>query len=310
MNVPEGDYCTTHIARRVFLRIASGFVTCSALAGGGAEVASLLRDRIQEEHAEAFNLLRRLIGQTGDHISIGTVPAINHPNVRKLKTFFSQSGREVSASYVNALSTSNCLVTETGGAICLRKQDTAVVIGSRLANTFAEHYLGHANRPPDKSYTFQDKNGARACLRWTFYSDSSVPPVEVVQWGKSWLSHNNLIVQDDGQTYSVPEQMDRNSGKKHRENDYLLLHVLPRHGVNDPQRTVIFEGLHRNGTRAAGLLCSKPPLDDLRSIANTIGGVPYYQALFKVNTQVNPDGEAHPRSIELCADPFPLRFST
>jgi len=266
----------------------------------------------KDREREAFDLLDRLIGTNHEKVSLGVVPAVNHPNVRGERNYFSKSGQEVSTSYTEALQKAGCPIRQAAGAIRLHHEDTAIVIGSRLANTYAEHYLGAADKPADAVQTIRDTRGARARPKWTFYSDPAAPPVEVVQWGKSWFSRSSILAEcdRDGRTFSAPERLHRASGKKYRDGDYLLIHVLPRFGANDPQRVVIFEGLHRNGTRAAGLICAKPPLEDLRALAKEVGANPYYQALFKVETRVDADGEAHPIGVKLWDDPFPMEFTS
>ncbi len=306
----ENDYGSAGIGRRVVLRrLFDGAILLSTFASGYYAQRLFQFEVGKDEKQEGFDLLDRLIGTNGENVSLGTVPAVNHPNVRRVKNYFSQSGEEVSTSYAQALKNSKRPIREAAGAIRLRKEDTAVVIGSRLANTYADRYLGSAHRPPDTVQMIRDVRGERVRPKWTFYSDPSAPSVEVVQWGKNWLSKNNLIVEcENDRTYSAPERLHVASGKKYREDDYLLIHVLPRFRASDPQRVVIFEGLHRNGTRAAGLICSKPPLQDLRTLAREVGANPYYQALFKVRTQVDAHGEAHPVGVKLCDDPFPFRF--
>jgi hypothetical protein len=248
-------------------------------------------------------------GEVRDYADIARLGYVNHPNVRAQNNYFSRSGEGVSTSYAFALRKEGSPIRQVG-AIRLGKDDTAVVIGSRLANSFAQDYLGHASMSPDRIQPIRIAGVACVKPRWTFYSDPAAPPVEVVQWGKKWPSRRSLIAEcaKNGRTYTTPESLHQKSGSKYRQDDYLLLHVLPRYGVRHLQRVVIFEGLHRNGTRAAGLLCSQPPLEDLRRIANTVGVNPYFQALFKVETQVDSQGEANPVSVKLCDDPFPLRF--
>jgi hypothetical protein len=310
ISASDSDHGSTCIGRRVVLRrLFDGAILISSLANAYYARELLQLEITKDEKQEAFDLLDGLIGTNGENVSIGTVPAVNHPNVRKVKNYFSRSGEEVSTSYALALKGTKHVVREAAGAIRLREEDTAVVIGSRLANTYAEHHLGSAYISPDASYMIRGGRGERARPKWTFYSDSSVPPVEVVQWSKSWLSKNNLFVEcKNGQTYSAPERLHLASGKKYREGDYLLISVVPKFRASDPQRVVIFEGLHRNGTRAAGLMCSKPPIQDLRIVARKVGANPYYQALFKIQTRVDANGETHPVDLKLCDDPFPLRF--
>lgn len=310
----ENDHGSFSMGRRLFLRKAyDGLMLVSALAGGvgGYYAKKLLDYEIQKDKdRETFELLDKLIGRNSQTVGLGTVPAINHPNVRHVKQYFSESGQEVSTSYGLALNEPNSPIREAAGAIQLHKEDTAVVIGSRLANTFAEHHLGPADRSPDRCSRIKDAQGRQAHAQWTFHSDPTAAPVEIVQWGKSWLSRNNSIIDfKSGHVYTAPECLHHKTGKKYRDGDYLLLQVLPRYKADDPQRVVIFEGLHRNGTRAAGLLCSNPRIDDLRRLTRDVGNCPYYQALFRVDTRVDGYGEAHPTAVELCGHGFPLFFN-
>ncbi len=304
------------LQRRFFLKITAAEILLSLFAGDtDLEVRKLRQmEEANVRDDEVSDLLDILIGTNREKVSLATVPAVNHPNVRGRKGYFSRSGHEVSERYAMALRKSRCPIRKAEGDIRLRKEDTAIIIGSRLANTYAEKYLGVAHRSPEKVHVIQDASGARARPQWTFYSDPKAPSVAVVQWGQEWLSRNNLIVEcgGSGRTFSAPERLHQASGKKYREDDYLLVSVVPRYTVNDAQRMVIFEGLHRNGTRAAGLLCSRPRIEDLRKLAQEVGADPYWQALFKVKNQVREDGEADPCNVELVehpSNPFPLEFS-
>jgi len=128
--------------------------------------------------------------------------------------------------------------------------------------------------------------------------------------GKEVVVQNNHIFECDenGRGLHCDESLHEASGKKYRKEDYLLIHVLPKYGVNDSQRVVIFEGLHRNGTLAAGLICSEPPLSELRIIMKSVGANPYFQVLFKTENHVDASGEALPIRVSLADDPFPLKF--
>jgi hypothetical protein len=307
----KNDHGGVAIGRRAFMRMSSVAIWISTLAsgvGGIFAVSEFYREKAKEDQREAFDLLNQLFGCNQTIVPLATLPAVNHPNVRGTKDYFSESGRQVSGDFFKALRRAGCTVRSDSGKIRLQDGDTGLVIGSRLANTYAEKYLGPADRLPDSDHFLKDTSGLRVRPKWTFYSDPTAAGSEVVQWGKAWLSRSNIIAdRDNGTVYSSPECVDESSGKKYRKGDYLLVTTVPRYGVENPQRLVIFEGLHRNGTLAAGLICKNPVLADLREIARSIGANPYYQALFTVETSVDRTGEAFPARVTLHGS-FPLTF--
>jgi len=306
----KNDHAGPGIARRAFLRMSGGAAWVSTLAGAFYAERLFRNEETKDREREALELLDQLLGCNREKVPLATVPAVNHPNVRGTKQYFSQSGEEVSGHYFRALRQAGCHVRPASGAIRLHHADTVVVIGSRLANTYAEKYLGTANALPDALQVLRDNRGARVRPKWTFYSDPATEGVEVVQWEKPWLSRSSVIVDctSTDRVFSSPERLHPASGKKYRDGDYLLVTVVPRYGRDDPQRVIVFEGLHRNGTRAAGLICEEPPLEDLRKIAKAVSANPYYQALFSVETSVDSKGEAKPLRVRLREEPFPLAF--
>ena len=74
--------------------------------------------------------------------------------------------------------------------------------------------------------------------------------------------------------------------------------MLPRKKGQE-QRTLILAGLHGPGTRAIDLILREPPAAMLEKAARQIGGAPYYQMLWRLDTTPDQRGECFPCRSEL-----------
>jgi hypothetical protein len=147
----KNDDGSPGIGRRAAPRLLKdyGALVVSVLTGVPTLYYTERMHRMEKEEKrdrEASELLDRLIGKNGKNVSVATVPAVNHPNVLGQKNYFSQSGQDVSSDY--SLAVLRAGFTVTNAEVELRKEDTAVAIGSRLANTLAEKHLGPAHKIP------------------------------------------------------------------------------------------------------------------------------------------------------------------
>jgi hypothetical protein len=228
----------------------------------------------------------------GDSHSVIVVPPFHHPDWGG-KPHFSVSGEEVGTAYEQMFRGTDADVRVTSKPLRPNPSDGLVVIGSRFDNIEASRRLGHADAPLEGKGRFVIKHHAswQTQAEWVFHTPINVSRTAVKLPSFTHSSRDHMIV---SRNFKIYKSNYRSVGDNvEREDDYLLITVLPRFDTSRPQRVVLLEGLHRSGTRIAANLFNTPPITELDKLRRKVHG-PYYQAVFR--------SSVHLRGAELFPD--------
>lgn len=182
----------------------------------------------------------------------------------------------------------------------LNSQDCAIAFGSQISNLYVRSILG--NPWLDQPMFHLGDSDWSTQLRWNLHCTQKATAVSRLQYGDAWLTKEHEIVSRENEVYRV-----------HYEDgiatdDYLLITALPKAAAGDPQRSIIFGGIHGAGTLSAEKLLNSPPARLLKEIFQSVKGERYYQALLRIAVVTNDTNEARPGKVEL-VDARPLELS-
>ena len=221
------------------------------------------------------------------------MPADDHP-ARRLRSWqpFYELELDAAQTYASRFFCGTHLYRVTGFPR-LRRDDDAVLIGSQVANASTRALLGRAD---GEAPVFDVAHGGwRAQLHWNLHTPESAPMTTIAEFRgqRTSLAH---VFCERGSAFCYASERDP-EGTRYLD-DYLLVTMLPRRKGQE-QRTLILAGLHGPGTRAIDLILREPPAAMLEKAARQIGGAPYYQMLWHLDTTPDQRGECFPCRSEL-----------
>jgi hypothetical protein len=195
----------------------------------------------------------------------------------------------------------DAVLRRVAGRPRLRPQDSVIAFGSQVSNLYVRDILG--NPWQDQPVFHVAGPGWSTDLHWNLHSPPDAPTASRRQYGNIWITVEHEIVSGSGAVYQV------NYEDGVARNDYLLITSLPRGAAENPQRSLIFGGIHGAGTLSAQRLLHEPPARLLQDIFTHVGGARHYQALIRVAVRTDDSNEAKPGAIDLIdARPLELAF--
>jgi sugar/nucleoside kinase (ribokinase family) len=267
----------------------------------------LSREKAVSEKEEAALLLKRYCHPAIGHaaksdLRIPLIPALDDPFGPRERRF-SASGALVSAAYIAAFNDNR--IFEVAEPADVDADDSPIAVSSHLVNGFAQRYFSNGGyNTPNHWVRYHDERGGyfEVELRWAVFDaegdgkvtlrqpfeDRIVDRVETVH-------HISDLEEKDLHSVNFSHQT---AGRHTPINDYLLLTVLPRDYRRD-RRFISLAGLYRPGTLAAQKFFLDPPLEVLRNIANTVGGIDFFQALISVEVDSSNPDDSRPKSLTL-----------
>jgi hypothetical protein len=282
---------------KVFLRASldTGRTYVSGIAVE-AVVAKLFIDqlkvRCQEIPAPEQALLERLFYVGGKDRYTALLPADDHP-ARRLRSWqpFYELELDAAQTYASRFFCDTHLY-RVNGFPRLRREDDAVLIGSQVANAATRALLGQADGEAPMFDVV--RGGWRTQLHWNLHTPECAPRTTIAEFRGQRTSLAHLFCERGASCYASKRDP---AGTRYLD-DYLLVTVLPRQ-KGEAQRALILAGLHGPGTRAIDLILREPPAAMLEEAARQVGGAPYYQMLWHLDTTPDRRGECFPCRPEL-----------
>lgn len=294
------------LGRRGFLKILGkdlGLIATIGALGGIATLVEVTSNSGLSKDTERLRCLRNLFG-IGEEPAV-LVPAADHPFKGPVDDYWYHMDRSCSVAYQKALYPDLSLAKVNAKTIDAHPQDTLVMFGSQVSNAEARSIFGNPwkeRTPHFRVVPGKLGSGWQANLRWNLYCSESMKkmkPLEIriPESPEIWKEEPRVILDAKhehqfGATVS-PEQISDGETVDSLKTDFLLVTVLPRHGVIGGQKIISFAGLYGPGMSAAKLLFSSST-DELKRLEKETEAEPYYQALYRVTVETNNEDKLVP----------------